>query len=168
MDAIRITDLPLESQYQLRDKINLQRQEAGVWNDYHTEIGTYLGQYKTWVYDWDLSAPFAEFITCPASTYLILLGAHCTYLPGGLFTSNPVQITINDAVSGNWLYATEFTHNGSGQGGLFNPAQGSGPSFNIYGNVDEDLLISSGGTGSGSPNQGTVRIQLQYVEFTPL
>ena len=167
MDAIRITDLPLESQYQLRDKINLQRQEAGVWNDYHTEIGTYLGQYKTWVYDWDLSAGLGETITCPASTYLILLGAHYTYKPGGLFTTNLVQIFIN-SISGNWVYGTEFTHNGSGKGGLFNPIAGSGPSSNIYGDVDEDLLVSSGGTGSASPNQGTVRIQLQYVEFTPL
>lgn len=168
MDAIRITDLPLESQYQLRDKINLQRLEAGVWNDYHTEIGTYLGQYKTWVYDWDLSAPVAEFITCPPSTYLILLGAHCTYQPGALFTSNTVQISISDVPTGNWSYAAGFPHIGTGQGALIAPSLGSGPSFNIYGAVNSDLLVSSGGTGSGSPNQGTVRIQLQYVEFTPL
>lgn len=167
MDAIRITDLPTVSGYELRDKINLQRQEAGVWNDYHTEIGTYLGQYKTWVYDWDLSAVLDVFITCPPSTYLILLGAHCTYLPGAIFTSNLVQIIIYSS-SGFWVYATEFTHNGSGKGGLFSPTQGSGPSSNIYGSVNSDLLVSSGGTGSGSPNQGTVRIQLQYVEFTPL
>ena len=167
MDAIRITDLTLESQYELRDKLVLQRFEAGVWNDYHTEIGSYLGQYKTWVYDWDLSAALGETITCPASTYLILLGAHFTYLPGGLFTSNNVQILIL-STSGNWSYDGNFPHIGTGQGGLCIPAFGSGPGGNIYGDVDEDLFITSGGTGSGSPNQGTVRIQLQYVEFTPL
>lgn len=168
MDAIRITDLPTVSGYELRDKINLQRQEAGVWNDYHTEIGTYLGQYKTWVYDWDLSAVLDVFITCPPSTYLILLGAHCTYLPGAIFTSNLVQILMLSNPSGNWSYQGEFMHTGTGQGNLIIPSFGSGPSFNIYGDVGEDIQITSGGTGSGSPNQGTVRIQLQYVEFTPL
>lgn len=167
MDAIRITDLPLESQYQLRDKINLQRQEAGVWNDYHTEIGTYLGQYKTWVYDWDLSAGLGETITCPAGKYLVVLGAHYTYSPGAIFTSNTVQLLLN-STSGNWSYIGEFPHVGSGRGGLLFPALGSGPSWNIYGDLDEDLILSSGGTGSGSPDQGTCRIQIQYVEVTPI
>lgn len=167
MDAIRITDLPALSSYELRDKINLQRQEAGIWNDYHTELGTYFGEYKTFVYDWDMSTSLGEVITCPVGKYLVVLGAHQTYQPGAIFTSNLVQITIS-SVSGNWQYTTEFTHLGNGFGGLFFPAFGSGPSSNIYGDLDEDLILSSGGTGSGSPNQGTCRIQIQYVEFTPL
>ena len=63
MDSIRITDLPLVSEYQLRDKMGLQRFEAGVWNDYYTELGDYLGQYTTRVYEVEYVAALGESIS---------------------------------------------------------------------------------------------------------
>lgn len=168
MDAVRITDFPLVQEYELRDKIHLQRQEAGVWNDYHTDLGSYLGEVRTAVFDWDMSNPGELFqIPCPVGQYLILLGAHHTYKPGAVFASNNIQNSIQ-TVSANWNYIAEFIHDGSGKGGVFSPSNGSGPNANIYGDVGEDLLIFTGDTGLVSPNQGTCRIVVQYVEVNPL
>ena len=168
MDAVRITDFPLVQEYELRDKLHLQRQEAGIWNDYHTDLGSYLGEVRTAVFDWDISNPGELFqIPCPSGRYLILLGGHQTYKPGAVFSGNLIQIAIQ-TVSANWAYLTEFFHDGSGNGLVFTPNQGSGPNANIYGDVGEDLLISTSDSGLVSPNQGTCRIVVQYVEVTPL
>ena len=168
MDAVRITDFAILSGYEDRDKIHLQRREAGVWNDYHTDMVSYLGEVKTVVFNWDMSnaGDFIE-IPCPVGKYLVLISAHYTYTPGSIFGSNLVQNIIQNA-SGSWVYVCEFTHDGSGRGGIFSPAVGSGPVGNIYGGVDESIGIYAGDTSLVSPDQGTCRIVVQYVEVTPL
>ncbi len=168
MDAVRITDFTLVQEYEQRDKIHLQRQEAGVWNDYHTDIGTYLGEVRTAVFDWDMQNPGEIFtITCPVGKYIIPINVHYTYKPGAVFASALIQLTMQTP-SGNWNFFAEFTHEGVGRGGIFSPTLGSGPFSNTYGDVNEDLLIVAGDTGIVASDQGTCRIVVQYVEVTPL
>jgi hypothetical protein len=162
MDSTRITDFPTLQSYEARDKLLLQRLEAGVWNDYYTEAADYLGQYFTKVIDWDMSVALGETIS-PATpgNYLVLLDALGIYTPGASYTDNPFQIFIIPAPSASWDYIGEFTHASTGRACAISPVS-SPPTY--YGDVAEDLYILSPFTAS----HGSCRIIIRYVEVTPL
>ena len=160
MDAIRIGDLPALQAYALRDKINLQRREAGVWNDYHTDFGSYFGEYLQFTFDWVMSAPLGEVITCPVGKQLIPIAAQFTYEPGAGFTSTTVQISLSNSC---YSLIGEFTHDGTGQGGIITPAVGCGAGWR-FGALTEDLTFFSGFTDAN----GTCRIKAQYLLWDPI
>ena len=167
MDSIRIEDMPLLSGYETRDLIHLQRREAGVWNDYHTDIGTYLGGYNTAVFSWDMENDFTDIIACPVGKYLVPLFARFAYLPGAGFTGGAANAGIQTVPSGNWIMYADFTHDGTGQAGSIIPAVGSGPDSNIYGELNEDLLVF-GNRPPSFANYGTCRITVSYMVVTPV
>lgn len=161
MESTRITDFATLQSYELRDKLLLQRFEAGVWNDYYTEVGDYLGQYLTKVIEWDMSASLEEYITPETpGNYLILIDAQAVYTPGASYTDSNVQVIIYPVSASSWGYVAELTDASTGRCANFNPTD---VPFNPYGDLTEDLIISSGFTGDG-----TTRIQVRYVEVTPL
>ena len=163
MDSIRITDLQMVNEYQPRDKMGLQRFDAGVWNDYYTELGDYLGQYTTRVYEWNMSLALGESISpVTPGNYLVLIDAWYVYDPGASFTGSPVQLVMGSTTSG-WGYTADFPHASTGRAGMITPSVPDGGT-NAYGGVGGDLLLSSGFTAS----HGTCRIYVRYVEVTPL
>ena len=165
MDAVRITDFVLLNSYEERDIIHLQRQEAGVWNDYHTDLGSYFGQVKTYVYDWDLNLALLEVIPCPPGKYIVMIAGHILYKAGSAFGFATGQVQL---FTTNTSYIAEFQHNGTDQGSFINPLFGTGPSSNIYGDLSEDINVGYGCITPGTPDQGRVRIVVQYVEVTPI
>ena len=161
MESTRITDFATLQSYELRDKLLLQRFEAGVWNDYYTEVGDYLGQYLTKVIEWDMSASLEEYITPETpGNYLILIDAQAVYTPGASYTDSNIQIIIYPVSASSWAYVAEYTDASTGRCSVFNPIVNPG---SPYGDLTEDLAITSGFTGDG-----TTRIQVRYVEVTPL
>lgn len=161
MDSTRITDFATLQSYAVRDKMLLQRLEAGVWNDYYTEVGDYLGQYLTKIIDWDMSLALAELIQ-PATpgNYLVVLDAQAVYTPGASFTGNPVQILVYPD-GAPYSSVMEFVHASTGRANTLTQLD---PDGTLYDYITQDINIVSGFTAA----DGTCRIQVRYVEVTPI
>lgn len=160
MESTRITDFATLQSYELRDKLLLQRFEAGVWNDYYTEVGDYLGQYMTKVIDWDMTSPLAELIEpVTPGNYIVVLDGQVVYAPGGSFTGNPVQILVYPD-GAPYSYVMEFIHASNGRANAMTQLEADGT---IYDFITQNINIVSGFTGDG-----TARIQVRYVEVTPI
>ncbi len=160
MDAIRIDTLPVLQSYVADDLLNLQRKEAGVWNDYQTTPLDYFGPLETVTLTWDLSTPNTEYIVAGGDGILVL-GGSMTLTPGVGYIGTTVQITLLQGGNSN-SFVAEGLNDGIVKSSNFvlTTDNISTPWFDL----EQDVLIDfpSGPPGSYS---GTAKVRVNYVRF---
>lgn len=152
MAAIRITELPVLSDLQDRDKVNFQRLVDGVWTDFFTEGSVLQGEIRTFIQPVDLSDTNSVVVYTPSSGELVVpIAMWMTYTPdefpsGFGFNaqafsgvSNPLDISISSF---------------DGVPGVFNAVD-----TGQYTDLDQTLLLAWVSTAAN----GTGRIFVQYM-----
>lgn len=163
MDTIRIQDMADGGLYDVKDKFALQRQEAGVWNDYHTTMEAYYGPFRTVEYEHDLSlGPFTVNIASPiGSKLLVPLIATMTYEPPPIFPAAiGVQVEINQGVSGVIWYAG-FNDDSVAKAMIFREQPLVAPPWT---GLTNSIEVTSGTSGS----EGIIRIRILVADIDPI
>lgn len=160
MPAIHISDLADAGPYDLKDKLQFQRNVLGTWQDFHTDIETYFGPILTATFEWDGSIGFSEtldetgFIIVPIEVYAL-------FTPGVAPTSQSAQIGIQDVGPGAvGSMLSEFVDTNQAQAitfGYVNPNM----------TTREGLQISASILGI-DPFSGTTTITIRYVKAIPI
>jgi hypothetical protein len=53
LPSTNISALTDAGPYDVKDKLQFQRNVLGTWQDFHTDVETYFGPIKTATFDWD-------------------------------------------------------------------------------------------------------------------
>ena len=136
-----------------KDKLQFQRNVLGVWQDFHTNIETFMGGLQTAVIEWDGSVGFIGVVEAPVGHYIWPIEIVAVFTPGNAPTSQTGGIGM--AIDGGASYLISMYDGPIGTGHLWWDGTSS-LAFNA-GNAME-----FGTTGLGSPYSGTARIIVLY------
>lgn len=165
MDSIRIDELPDGGLTDPKDKLALQRDVLGTWTDYHTDIETYFGRFRTVVFDIAHGDPSLYTVDPAVSSLLIFIGGHITYRPGGSPSSQSVQVSVAQSYNGSGWFAS-FVADAQQHGSLFlqniDPTA-SGQWFENP-NAGFEVYLNTTDFGDG----GSIRLFLTFADVTPL
>ena len=135
-----------------KDKLQFQRNVLGVWQDFHTNIETFMGGLQTAVIEWDGSLGFIGQVEAPVGHYIWPIEIMAVFTPGDAPTSQTGGIYL--AIDGGSAYEIKMYDGAIATGRLW--SDGTGSSFNA-GNTIEFTT-----TGLAFPFDGTARIIVLY------
>jgi len=161
LPAISISDLSDAGPYDPKDKLQLQRNVLGSWQDFHTNIETYFGPVLTATFAWDGSFGWSE--NFEELGYIIVpLEMLALFTPGGSPTNQIAQIGMADVGPGaTGGFIADFVDTNEAQAvSLYQPAP--------YLCTTRYGLQLSGNIIGIDPLSGTLQITIYYVKAIPI
>lgn len=152
LPSTNISSLSDAGPYDVKDKLQLQRNVLGSWQDFHTNIETYFGPILTVTFTWDGTDLWSDLISIPGKI-LVPIEVYAVFTPGVAPTGQLAQIVVAQVgvfpAEDTALYQV-LTH-----GPVTNPV------------ASTDILLSANIAGA-SPFSGTTVITILYVAKDPI
>lgn len=160
LPSTNISALTDAGPYDVKDKLQFQRNVLGTWQDFHTDVETYFGPIKTATFDWDGTDAWSDNLN--TTGMVIPIEVFGTFTPGNAPTAQSVQVQIAYVGPGGvGALLAEYPDTAEGQAvsfGFISPGMTTG-----VGGMQ--ILVGILGV---SPFSGTTRFTILYVEKDPI